>query len=513
MVPAPGPGYSAATGESGGTGLRGGYHARDPSNLIRVMPAEGGAMSTVTERLEREAPEWGVRPSPPEVRRLGGRDFAVLWGDLSIGLLVALTGAFLVPGLGLPTALLAIVVGSVLGCALLGAVGVAGAREGVPGMVLFRPLLGIRGSYLPTLFNVVQLLGWTAFELWAMAVVASRVGGDLLGVDSYAFWLVAISVICLALALGGPVLVVRRWMERFGAWVVAAVGLWITIGLFIQGDVSGIWSAPGAGGYPGFWQGVDLVIVMPISWLPLVADYSRFARPGVSSFAGTFGGYFVGNVWFYALGALLVLAGGLDPLAGPAGLSASIAALAGGGAVLIALLVGETDQAFADIYSTAVSAQNVAPKLPQRPTIVVVGLVGFGIALALGNDPVGALGSYEQFLFLLGSVFVPVYGAFVADYFFLRRRGFAEADLFPDRGGRFWYVGGFNFRTIVPWVAGFLVYHWTGPLAPAWWINGFKAAVEAVGLPYPLFDGALGASIPAFAVALLATLLLRGRGR
>ena len=464
-------------------------------------------MATLTERLRDEAADPGIRPAPPEARRLGSLDFGVLWGDLSIGILVAFTGALLVPALGFPMALLAIVVGSVIGCALLGLVGVAGAREGVPGMVLFRPLLGIRGSYLPTVLNVVQLVGWTAFELWAMAVIAARVGGDLLGLRSYAFWLVVVSLLCTALALGGPVVVVRRWMERFGAWVVAGVGLWITIALFAGGDLGGFWSRPGTGGFPGFWQGVDLVIVMPVSWLPLVADYSRFARAGVSSFAGTFTGYLLGNVWFYALGALLVLAGGFSE-ATPAGLASAIASVAGGAVVLVALLVGETDQAFADIYSAAVSAQNFSPRIRQRPTILVVALAGFGIALALGNDPAGGLGTYEYFLFLLGSVFVPLYGVFVADYFVRRRRRFAEADLFAGRGSANWGAGGFRLGAIAPWLLGFSVYHWCGALAPAWWMEGVRSAVEAVGLPYPLFEGSFGASIPSFAAAFLVALPL-----
>lgn len=89
-------------------------------------------MATVTERveraIEREAPVWGVRPTPPEVRRLSGVDFAVLWGDLGVGLLVLVTGALLVPALGLPQALLAILLGSAIGCVPLALVGRAGAR-------------------------------------------------------------------------------------------------------------------------------------------------------------------------------------------------------------------------------------------------------------------------------------------------------------------------------------------------------------------------------------------------
>src|SRR5207253_4587330 len=130
----------------------------------RVDPAvQSIQLATVTRRLERvlhrEAPSWGIRPVPAEYRRLRGLDFAVLWGDLSVGLLVLLTGALLVPALGFRSALLAIVVGSILGTIPLALVGLAGAREGVPGMVLFRPVLGLRGSYLPSVLNIVQLVG------------------------------------------------------------------------------------------------------------------------------------------------------------------------------------------------------------------------------------------------------------------------------------------------------------------------------------------------------------------
>src|SRR5262245_57264585 len=128
------------------------------------------------ELVETEPATTGgdIQPVRPEERRLSGLDLAVLWGDLAVGLLVLVTGALLVPALGLPSALLAIVVGSVIGCIPLALVGLAGAREGLPGMMLFRPVLGVRGSYVPSVFNIVQLTGWTGVELWGMSVEGSR---------------------------------------------------------------------------------------------------------------------------------------------------------------------------------------------------------------------------------------------------------------------------------------------------------------------------------------------------
>jgi putative hydroxymethylpyrimidine transporter CytX len=468
-------------------------------------------MATVTERLEQvleqEAPSWGVRPVPPERRRLSGFDLAVLWGDLSVGLLVIVTGALLVPALGFRSALLAIVIGSVIGCSLLGLAGLAGAREGVPAMVLLRPVLGIRGSYLPSVLNVAQLIGWTSFEFWAMSLVARNVGGELLGISSYGFWLVVVALVCTALALAGPVLVVRRWMKRFGAWVVVGVAAWITIRILVEANLGAIWNSTGTGGYPvGFWHGVDLVIVMPVSWLPLIADYNRFATTRAASFGGSFWGYLTGNVWLYALGVLLVLAAGAEP--SPAGIAEGIAALAGGAIVLIALLVGETDEAFADIYSAAVSGQNLAPRIPQRFAIVGVAGIGAALALWLGWSAGEGVTSYEFFLFALGSFFVPLFGVFVADYFVLGRRGHGADELFQPRG-RYWYLGGFNPRAIAAWLLGFLVYQWAVPTGPSWWVN---AATTFFGdwlrLPVPLWGSRFGASIPSFAVAFGLYLLL-----
>jgi NCS1 family nucleobase:cation symporter-1 len=474
-------------------------------------------VSTVTERIEKvieqEAPAWGIRPTTPEVRRLGGFDFAILWGDLGIGLLVLVTGALLVPALGLREALLAIVLGSILGCIPLALVGVAGAREGLPGMVLLRPALGTRGSYLPTLLNIAQLVGWTAFEFWAMALVASRITGPLFGVDSFFIWLAVVAVVCLALSLGGPILVVRRWMERFGAWVLAAVALWITVRVLMAVDLGALWATPGRGGFPGFWPGVDLVIAMPVSWIPLVADYNRFARRGARSAGGTYLGYLLANVWFYALGALLVLGAGASAPS-VTGVAGGIVALAGGTLVLVALLVGETDEAFADIYSASVSTQNLVPRIGQRLGVVIVSSIGVGVAAWLFGLQGEGVQTYEFFLFLIGSVFIPLFAVFLADYFVLRRRGGYRVEALFDERGPYRYTGGFNVAALVAWVVGFAVYHWIAPTQLGWWAGAVETLFAGwLGAPFPLFGGEVPASVVSFVAAFLVYLPLASISR
>jgi putative hydroxymethylpyrimidine transporter CytX len=452
------------------------------------------------QALREEASPWDVRPVPADRRRLSGFDLSVLWGDLAIGVLVLLTGTLLVPALGLPSALLAIAVGTVVGCAPLAVVAFAGARDGVPGMVLFRPILGRRGSYAPSVLNILQLVGWTGFELWVMSLIASQMSDRLFGFSGYWLWLAVLAVLCTVLALGGPIVVVRRWLERFGAWVVVAVAAWISVRLLANVDLAEAWARPGQGGLP-FWLAVDLVIAMPVSWLPLVGDYARFAHRPRTAAAGTFAGYAVGNAWLYALGALLALSAAL-PDSSPAGVGQAVASVAGGWVVLLALLVGETDEAFADVYSAAVSSQNLGSRLGRVPTILAVSAAGVGLAVWLGLRPGDALGLFESFLFLLGSVFVPLFGVFVGHELIVRRR--------PPPA-----VAGVRWTAATAWAAGFVVYQWCVPTGPAWWQRAVQTVLHGwLHLPFPLAGSSLGASIPAFVSALavyVGASLLAGR--
>jgi NCS1 family nucleobase:cation symporter-1 len=295
---------------------------------------------------------------------------------------------------------------------------------------------------------------------------------------------------------------VRRWLERFGAWVVAGVGLWITFRILSTADLGAMWGSPGAGGLR-FWLGVDLAIALPVSWVPLVADYNRFARRGVASAAGTYWGYAAGNIWFYSLGALLVLGAGLTDLT-PAGVGDALTVLAGGWIVLLALLAGETDEAFADIYSAAVSTQNLNERIPQRAAVVGVAVAGVALAALLGLRPSIAFATYEAFLFLLGSVFVPLFGVFVAHYFVVRGRTRSPG----VEGARDSATGGegraLDVRAFAAWLVGFLIYQWSVPTGPAVWTEAIETLFGRwLGLSFPLGDSVAGASIPSFAAALV----------
>jgi len=435
-------------------------------------------------------PEWGIEPVQREYRSLEFLDYFVLWGDLGIGLLVLLAGSFLVPGLGFTQAVVAIVIGSAIGCLLLALTGMIGSETAVPTMVLLRPALGIRGSYLPTALNVLQLVGWTIFEIIIMGYAANAISQALFGFSSYPVWAAIFTAIVILMGVGGPLAVVRQWLKKFAVWVVLLTTAWLTYHIFTTYDIRTILQQPGDGSLP-FWVAVDIVIAMPVSWLPLVADYNRFARTTGQSFWGTYLGYFVTNVWFYSLGALVLLAAGVAQE--PKGFATAIVMTAGWLALLI-LLVDETDNAWADLYSAAVSVQNVYPWLRQRWLILGLGVVSFLIATALD------ITQYEGFLLLLGSVFVPLFGVLAADYFVLRQRQYAAGDLYRE-GGPYWYGQGIHGRGIVAWLVGVVVYQVMNPVTLGAFIPDWPALI-------PASLSTWGGSIPSFVAAFVVYWLL-----
>jgi len=237
-------------------------------------------------RSDLAAATIGIERVPDRYRVLGFLDYFVLWADLGVGLLVLLAGTALVPGLGFWEAIAAILVGTLIGNAMLGLAGVVGSDNAIPSMVSLRPAFGQRGSYLPSLINVVQLVGWGAFELVIMAQASARLTQSLFGVSSYPFWAIFWGIVVIAFALGGPLVVVRQWLEKAGIWIVLVTGAWMALYVVSHANFAALVGRPGDGSLT-FAQAVDLVVAMPISWLPLVADFNRFAKNSRSSFWGT----------------------------------------------------------------------------------------------------------------------------------------------------------------------------------------------------------------------------------
>ena len=431
--------------------------------------------------MDQQTPSWGIQPVPKRLRVLGLLDLTLLWGNLSVSLLVIVAAAGLVPMLSFQTALLAILIGAFAGSVLLGLAAMIGADARVPGMVLLRAPLGRRGSYAPTVLNVAQNLGWSTFELIIISTAAAALSERVFGFEARWLWALLFGGVALALGLMGPIGFVRRYVRKFALWAVLASIGYLTWWAIDKADFHALWQTKGTGGL-SLGQGVDLVMASVISWTPLAADYTRFARDRGSAFFGAGVGYFVPTLWGFALGAVLVLGRDLsDPAQIPSAVaSGSVLAVV----ALLMLTVDESDEAFADVYSTAVSLQNFLPRASLRLLIVVVAATATAGAIAIN------LSNYLTFLFLLGSVFVPLFGVLLADWL-TRGAHYSEADVFRAPVVRW--------APLVAWAAGFCLYQWLSPQGPHWWTSAVGHLTSG--------HARLTASLPSFAVAFGLTVL------
>src|SRR5215210_6802699 len=227
--------------------------------------------------MDGRTPSWGIDPVPERLRVLGVVDTMLLWGNLSVSLLVIVLGAILLPALSLNDALIAVAIGAVAGNLLLGIAGLIGADARVPGMVVLRAPLGRRGSYAPTVVNVAQNLGWSTFELIVISTAAAALSKKVFGFEARWAWAVGFGLVAVALALLGPIGFVRRYVRKFAVWAVVASMIYLTWWVLDKANLHGFWNAKGQGGL-GLGSGIDIVIGSVVSWTPLAADYTRFSR-------------------------------------------------------------------------------------------------------------------------------------------------------------------------------------------------------------------------------------------
>ena len=347
-------------------------------------------------------------PIPSADRVFGLFDHAALWFSLGVGLLVMQVGTYLVPALSLPGVLAVVVLGSILGAGLLAWVAAIGCREGLSSSALVGRALGRRFALLPVGLNVLQLLGWAAFEIAVMRDGSSAIARRLFGFD--AAWLPIAAtlfwgVLLVLLASGSMLTLVRRFVSRIGLPLVVLSLIWLTFQFGSRAGAQGwsaLWQRPGDGSM-SWLAALDLVIAMPVSWLPLVADYGRFGRSTGGTLRGSWLGYAVANIWCYGLGVLVV------STAQPGIELVATLLLAQGGLIALGLiLIDEVDNAYGDLHSGAVSLNFLRARLPVRGAGIGLGLLATAAALFL------PMHSLEPFLLLLSSIFVPLFGVVIS---------------------------------------------------------------------------------------------------
>jgi putative hydroxymethylpyrimidine transporter CytX len=369
-------------------------------------------------------------------------------------------GAYLVPAVGTRDAMLAIVIGSVLGSALLAWTAKVGCDSGLSSAGLMHGVYGRAFAKLPILLNIVQLVGWTTFELVIMRDGTNAIGKQALSTDlSPWFTTLLWGGVLTALMLGSMLTLVRKFVSRVGLPLVIASLLWLSwhfFGVLQSQGVDAFLERPGEGGM-SLLSAIDLVIAMPVSWLPLVADYARHGKNGRSTFAGTWVGYAIANMWCYALGVLVVSVNepGTD-------LVAAMLLAQGGLLALGLILLDELDNAYGDVYSSAVSANSVQEKISVRQWGVGIAIACTGLAMVL------PMHSLEPFLLMLSSVFVPLYGVI------LGRLGFSAGQ--PTKQTKQIDMGAAGI-----WLLGVGVYH-----AATTWAPELGAAVPSLMVTFAL---------------------------
>jgi len=384
-----------------------------------------------------------IEPVGQKDRNLTGADFFLLWSGAAVSLAEIWAGGLLIP-LGFLTGLLVILVGHLIGNTPLALGGIIGSKIGIPTMVAIRPSFGIRGSYFATVLNLIQLVGWTGVMLWIGGMAAQEVWP--LPTFGFKGWVViAGSATTLWAVLGHRY---WKWLHRIAVTALIALCCLMSHVVLREYGLTRLMEAPAAGGMP-FMVGLDLVIAMPISWLPLVCDYSRYGKGTGSAFWGTWIGYFIVSSWMYAIGLAASLA---TQSSTPESMVLEL--MVGLGLVapaIIIVLFSTFTTTFLDIYSTAVSALNIWPEMGHRRGSLACGILGTALALLFPAT------AYEGFLLFVGSVFCPLFGVVLADYFFLRQQAYFPTGF--DRQDTYWYMAGFNPWAFVAWGIGFGLYH------------------------------------------------------
>jgi len=361
-----------------------------------------------------------------EKTQLSGINLFFLWFGASVSVAEILTGGYLAE-LGAAKGLWAILLGHLAGTLLLVLAGLIGFREKLPAIMSTRISFGKQGSYLISVINILQLVGWTAIMIIE--------GGTAMNVIAVALWQFDHPTLtsCLVGALVG--FWVFWGVKGFKRINTLAVGLLLILTVVMSWVV---FAHPAAAAEAvkqrgAFGMGFELSIIMPLSWFPLISDYTSLARTKKGALIAPFFGYFIGSCWMYVIGmAGGLLSGSPDP--------AKIMLAANLGLTALAILgLSTITTTFLDVYSAGISLINIFPKVNDR--IAAVGFTVIGTAIAL----IFPIERYIDFLYILGSVFAPLIAILLSDYFILKcdnreRRADAVATFSLVAGIAFYYL-------------------------------------------------------------------------
>ena len=354
-------------------------------------------------------------------KRTGLFENGLIWFGAGVSIAEILTGTYLAP-LGMGKGLAAILIGHIIGCLMLFLAGVIGGRVRKSAMETVKMSFGERGSLLFAVLNVLQLVGWTAIMIYDGALAAD-------GVLHTGIWVWAIII--------GALIVVWIFvgLTNLGKLnTVAMTALFILSLVLFKVIFFGTGSAAPVvdDGSLTFGAAVELAVAMPLSWLPLISDYTREAEKPFAATLVSVVVYSLVSIFMYMIGmGAAIFTGEYD--------IAQIMLKTGFGVVGLLIIVFSTvTTTFLDAYSAGVSSVSISSKIKEKWAAIVVTVIGTVAAIVYPMDNI------TNFLYLIGSVFAPMIAVQIADYFILKKADAGES--------------AFQWRNLVVWLVGFVLY-------------------------------------------------------
>ena len=342
----------------------------------------------------------------------------LIWFGAAVSIAEILTGTYFAP-LGFSKGLLAIIVGHIIGCGLLFLAGLIGGRTRKSAMETVKMSFGQKGSLLFSLLNILQLVGWTGIMIYDGALAAN----GILGAGRYVWCLVIGALIVVWVLVG---------IQNLGKLNTVAMGALFVMTIIL----SFIIFRDGAAGTIDpeamtFGAAVELSVAMPLSWLPLISDYTRDAEKPTKATAVSALVYGAVSCWMYLIGMAAALFTGEYDIA-------QILLKAGLGiAGLLIVVLSTVTTTFLDAWSAGISSESVSSRLNGKWVAVAAAVIGTIGAIVFPMDDI------TDFLYLIGSVFAPMIAVQIATFFILK----------TDTSGK--AADGVN---LAVWLAGFILY-------------------------------------------------------
>lgn len=319
----------------------------------------------------------------------------MIWFGAGVSIAEILTGTLIAP-LGFTKGVFAVVLGHIIGCVLLFLAGLIGAKSEKSAMETVKLSFGQRGSHLFSWLNVIQLVGWTA----VMIVSGAQAANIAVGVGSYALWAVVIGALIVLWVIVG--------VKSLNIINTIAMSALFLLTLVLSGVIFKDAGTALIEGEMSFGAAVELSVAMPLSWLPLISDYTREAKKPFAATLASSVTYFIVSVWMYLIGLSAAL------FTGESDITIIMVKAGFGIAALIIVIFSTVTTTFLDAWSAGVSAVSISKKIKQKPFAVGVAVVGTLLAVL---TPITRL---ENFLYLIGSVFAPMIAVQITDFFILK---------------------------------------------------------------------------------------------